>query len=146
MSVDTTLPPGSYWIGDPTFVFPHAGRFMRKWEEIVDELLANSSVESDNGSIRIWADPTYFGNGDYLSSEWVTFPVDSELLGIVPQATVDYLEEDQKLLASLGRFFHSDIPFKVEMDNGLFKFGSIMVDTTQPLRVYKEDGHDYKNL
>jgi len=69
MSVDTTLPPGSYWIGDPTFVFPHAGRFMRKWEEIVDELIDHSQVTADNGLIKIWADTTQFGNGDYSSKK-----------------------------------------------------------------------------
>mgnify|MGYP001000765542 CR=1 FL=1 len=147
MAIYCVLPAGTYWIGDPCYTFPNEGNFRGKWNELLEvtEYFTISFGELDNGKIKVWADNTAYGDGEYTSSEGHRFGVDSGLLGIIPKETTDYLGKDVEKLERLGLFKTFDQPFTIQFCDGYFEFGelTILTGTKNYLKGYDEDYEDY---
>jgi hypothetical protein len=142
MKMSDTMMPGKYWIGDPCYVFPHDGPMGNKWDELLAEVefFETAYGELDEGRIKVWASPTAYGDGSYTSNCGEVFSVDSGLLGIVPQETVDYLGRTDNDLADSGLFIEFKEPFWVGcLSRGYFSFGHIHIDTCGG---YDMDGDD----
>lgn len=133
MTIHTILPAGHYWIGDPCYLFPHEGPMGEKWGELLDNNVETTEEGSpwtlDSGKIRIWTEGTAYGDGLYRDDFGNLFGVDSGLLGIATQETVDYLDNDKEYVKRCGLFIEFKEPFLVEIDSGRFKFGHIFIDT-----------------
>lgn len=132
MSNEMLMPAGKYWIGDPCYIFPNKGLMEDKWEELLDKVGIFDDIaygELDNGKIKVWAAPTAYGDGYYVSENGKAFPVDAGLIGIVPLETVKYLDNADSDLDYSGLFVEFTEPFIVEAVDGLFRFGHIVINT-----------------
>lgn len=131
------LPAGCYWIGDLCYVFPDKGPMGNYWDKIIEKndcFTKGQLTEFDEGKIKIWADDTAFGDGVYPSNINFNFPVDAGLLGIIPEETVEYLntidgDYDNSHLKGLGIFVDFKEDFTIEMSNGRFRFGHVIIET-----------------
>lgn len=124
------LSPGSYWIGDPGYVFPLDD--LEEFDPWSDLLETTGFFQVKNyykdKHIEVWASPTTFGDGLYNSGNKL-FSVDSGLLGIVSVGTIQYLKSDIDKLNRNGWFVIFDTSTKVFQENGVFHFGDIIIDT-----------------
>ena len=135
------LPAGCYWIGDPCYVFPNQGPMKDKWNELLDSscFLKNASsipAEIDDGKIKVWCNYTAFGDGVYSSNVNFNFPVDAGILGIIPEETVIYLNTIDGVYVDsqvkrLGLFIIFEEDFTIEMSNGWFRFGHVIINTDE---------------
>lgn len=128
MSRFMMMPAGKYWIGDPSYVF---SAMNHKWHQLFDEtdFFMDAYGELDDGKIKVWAESTAYGDGFYYGSNGFGFAVDSGLIGIVPQETVEYLNNSDVDSDYSGMFIEFSEPFEVEAHNGKFAFGHIIIDT-----------------
>ncbi len=152
-----TLPAGKYWIGDPCYPFPNEGKHSDQWDIILE---ATSFFDGCNhikvGEIELWATHTQYGDGLYESDGDYQYPVDSGMLGIIPQSTIDflnpstYLYDDvaidvHKFLENCGTFIEFEKQFLVTFKNGVFRFGYITIDTNEDGNYHDEDDYDQYN-
>lgn len=129
MSIQYEMPSGEYWIGDPGYCFPHDGLLENKWGELLEEFNDDGFSILDNGKIKVWAVATTFGDGLYFSNYRDKFSVDSGLIGIITQESIDYLNREDADLNLLGKFVKFNTSFIVKEENGKFWFGDIIIDT-----------------
>lgn len=136
-----TLPAGKYWIGDPCYPFPNDGPKSDEWDRVLEATDFFERPHCDLDEIQVWAGSTTYGDGTYLGTDGNSYPVDAGMLGIMPVSTVDYLGNDKVWLSQCGKFMEFSTPFRVEVSNGGFMFGSLFIETGN------EDGDadDYDN-
>lgn len=129
MKTKFTLPAGTYYIGDPCYVFPNKGPDSEKWDELLEQCdYFTNTCYGEIPNIKVWTKHTPFGDGSYGSNyENKQFFVDSGLIGIVPIETVNYLEVDTDL--EVGGLFHTfEEQFVVDFSNPeVFQFGDILI-------------------
>jgi hypothetical protein len=123
------LPAGRWWIGDPCYPFPNDGPKSDEWERVLEATDFFERPHCDLGEIQVWAGSTTYGDGTYLGTDGNSYPVDAGMLGIMPVSTVDYLGNDKAWLSQCGKFMEFPIPFRVEVNNGGFMFGSLFIET-----------------
>ena len=129
----------------PCYVFPDEGPMESKWDELLEvvEFFETPYGELDDGKIKVWAHSTFFGDGCYIGNNGKTFLVDSGLIGIVPQETVDYLGRKDNDLDYSGLFIEFTEPFIVHYNPvGVFNFGQLQIDTGVDDDDYHNDYHN----
>lgn len=127
----TVLNPGTYWIGDISFAFPNPTPDKDPWEDVLQQTgFFHTSSYFKNDHLELWADFAAQGTGQYLSSCIVIFPVESRLIGIISESSLDYLKSNREELDQLGMFITFHEPFEVFKENGVFYIGPIEIDTT----------------
>lgn len=74
-----TLPSGTYYIGDPCYVFNN-----ETWDEVLEttNYFSNHGVHELDGKSFCGAS-TMYGDGVYVGSDSNTYPVDAGLIGAV---------------------------------------------------------------
>lgn len=116
------LPPGLYWVGDPCYARTHSAEDSIVWMQLCDDMPdgRGAFVAAAYDAPRCdWlaASSTAYGDGLYIGSDGREYPVDSGLIGVVPE------------------FFWG----RQHTRDG--DFGMHLVDFTEPFSVsYDEDG------
>lgn len=79
-----TLPPGRYYIGDPSYPFQD-----ETWDRILDELNLFSAELLTWQGRDFWAGSTKWGDGTYTDQNGVEYAVDTGQIGIIPLEIID---------------------------------------------------------
>lgn len=108
-----TLPPGTYFFGDPCYVFPHDSAGQECWDRVCNPLgdadVLQGNAGTDENPVTVVCGSTAYGDGEYLDQCDNSYPVDSGLLGIVN------LDQAEKLVtvpdvSEVGKTFTSTGP------------------------------------
>lgn len=115
-----TLPPGTYYIGDPCYVFER-----ESWDTIGEqtEWFHKTPIAELNG-MQLLAFGTAYGDGDYADQFGNRYPVDAGLIGVVPVFLMERKTRDM-------RYITSDEPLVCSEHDGVLTFGKIRIDTKQ---------------
>jgi hypothetical protein len=141
------LPAGQYWIGDPCYIFHYDHRL---WEKVLEETDFFKKYEFFDENMRIIADHTAHGDGEFYTPGRTPISVDAGLIGIATKESIDYvcsmLDEDKKVgllsfLGWVGLFVEFEKTFPVDFDDGQFYFGDIFIDTREIF--YEEEDEGY---
>lgn len=124
-----TLPSGKYFIGDISYIFNN-----RSWDEIVAVNNFNSAPFEVNASL-VWAAHTANGDGEYEDQNGNKYPVDSGVLGAVP---IDLVENPER--ESLGAVMNAPHGLEVSVEDGVFRFNEIVIDTDPDTHFGSLDG------
>lgn len=117
--MNTKLPPGRYFIGDPCYVFSHEDWVAFACDAILD------GHETMKGK-PYFAAHTLNGDGVYHGTNNFDFGVDAGLLGAIPEALISKTPnpEDGLLVDYPNGVLCSE-------NDGLFKFSDLLIDTRQ---------------
>ena len=122
-SVDVVVPAGQYVLGDPCYAVPNDD-----W----DELLASCDYfRNPIGLVRdglqtfyVLGFSTRWGDGEYLGSNGMSYPVDAGLIGLVPVEMVNDLESHYQNIVT----FTKDTVCSYN-GSGRLVFGGISIET-----------------
>ena len=135
-----TLPAGTYYIGDPCYIFE------KSWMELLNATDYLSDGLFTFRGFTGFASNTMYGDGLYHGSPMGRIPVDAGLIGCLP---VEMLEIDQKVTAEeivadeIGIIVTFEKPFVVDRDDdGTFQFGNIHIATGDDECGYEDDEDD----
>jgi hypothetical protein len=125
-SVDVVVPAGKYVLGDPCYAVPD-----ENWDELLESC---NYFENPVGYIRlddlhmnktfILAFPTRWGDGYYLGSNGMNYPVDAGLIGLVPVDIAKDLESHYQNIVT----FTKDTVCSYN-GSGRLVFGGISIET-----------------
>lgn len=117
-----TLPAGTYYIGDPCYVFNRD-----QWDALGDQTgwFEETPVAAIH-EYRMVAFGTAYGDGAYQDNLGREYPVDSGLIGIVPIEVVDPTKFRDNPFGHVVRF---DEPFTCEAIGGQLRFGDVVIET-----------------
>jgi len=128
------LPAGKYWIGDPCYVIDDS-----LWDEFCKVSIQNhKSVDvTEFQGVPMFAAGTAFGDGWFLGSNGYGYGVDAGMLAVVP---IELCVKEE--FEDLGTVHNFKQPFEAYVENGVFHFGDIDIDTAgydDPLDSEEED-------
>ncbi len=113
-----TLPAGTYYIGDPCYVFNN-----KDWDRICKECLDELGIISIFKH-KFFMEGTTYGDGTYHDNFGRNYPVDAGLIGAVP------IELIAKKYMRVGMAFITfDKELFIEYNDGNFTFGDIVIKT-----------------
>lgn len=124
------LPKGTYYIGDPCYV-------IEDWDKAleVSNYFEKDGVHLLNDKFFIGF-PTKHGDGTYMDSDTISYPVDSGIIGAVAINLCKDLDSiSHEALGSIHTF---DEPTECNEDGGIITFGWLEIDTN-----FYEDGEEY---
>lgn len=128
MSIQTTLPAGQYFVGDPMFVLAKLGEDL--WDQISKET-GFLEFPYISETIQLFVGDTVEADGDYVSGDY-SFSVQSGSFGIIPRSTVDFLGVDISDLESVGVILDFSEEFVINFDNGTFAVSDrVFIDTNE---------------
>ena len=109
------FPPGTYWIGDPSYALSDDD-YDKEW----GEKLGFQEGEFEIHGKKIAVQSTFYGDGDYESSIGTYFPVDAGVLSIMEKDLVDSSNKN----VDLGHFhtFENEVHFYYHEEDGTFVF------------------------
>jgi hypothetical protein len=113
-----TLPPGTYYIGDPCYVFND-----RDWKIICDNCLDDLGI-IDIFKHKFFMEGTTYGDGTYHDNFGRSYPVDAGLIGAVPIELIA-----KKYMRDGMHFITFDKELPIEYAGGNFTFGDIIIKT-----------------
>ena len=124
---------GKYWIGDPCYAVKD-----ENWEPLLKKsnFFAGDGIGYWHGEYNgqiMFAAGTAYGDGSYQDNEGKEYGVDAGLLSIIPLEACDGDSMDG------GHVVEFKDRVCVEVDEGVFSFGHIKIDTTEGA----EDEDDY---
>lgn len=121
------LKKGKYYVGDPCYIFKE------NWIKV----LHDTHYFDDGEIVKVFnedciAGGTAFSDGMYLDNYNREYYVDAGLLGVLPVSLllIDNLYTVEEIEKAEGMHiieFKND--FEVSIDNGIFKFDTIIIDT-----------------
>lgn len=113
-----TVPAGTYWLGDPCYSVPDD-----LWLTLLNSCeFFDLPVGTVNGH-KVYASPTAYGDGEYVGTDGSSYPVDSGLIGLVPEALVT--EEP----SGLSRKITINHNFLFGYEDGVILIDTIKIDT-----------------
>jgi hypothetical protein len=115
------LPPGTYFIGDPCYVFDND---RDTWDRLLTvQGFGDGKVVEFEGH-QLWAASTKYGDGTYRDQNGAEYGVDSGMLGAVPIELIESPvgEED-------GRMIEAPNGLTVSEENGTFYLGNTVIET-----------------
>ena len=130
--VEVQVPPGRYYLGDPSYVINAKEDWMYLLESCgyfgAKRNAKNSGhVGSLPNGVQVLAFSTKYGDGVYLGSDGRQYGVDSGLIGLVPEAAVD---KGATVGGWLGRWIEFDRPTICKAhENGDLEFGTVLIET-----------------
>lgn len=135
-----TMPAGRYYIGDLCYVMKDD-----EWSECVDLFFPPDEQGFPRGvdgefalkdGRRFASFGTAYGDGEYRSNIGTSHSVDSGSIGCI--RVEDIRANKYEDIEELGAIVEFDQPFEVDSDQGLLKFGHVLIET-----VADEDEEDY---
>lgn len=130
---------GKYYIGDPCYVFNNC----KKWIQLTEETDFFRNPYQKILEYEILCGSTAFGDGFYEDNSGRGYLVDSGSIGIIPIQAFDYDFMSIEDAMDSGTVIEFKDYFNVEIKDGLFRFGDIIIDTTG--RENEEDYLNYKD-
>ena len=126
---------GKYYIGDPCYVVPD-----EEWDGILEhtQFFGCNGVGAWGGEwkgFRMFSGSTAFGDGCYTDNQGRVYGVDAGMIGIVP---FEYLDKNG-VSGNGGQVIEFEHDFDVNLIEGVFYFGNIVIDTLGS----EEDDDDY---
>jgi hypothetical protein len=121
-TIEGTMPPGEYWIGDLCYVMND------KWGSFCDATITGDSVMSgqvDVDGATVVTLTTAYGDGTYRDGQGHEYGVDAGLIGAIRVEDIT----DPKARLDWGRVVNFDAPWYFESDNGVLTFGDIVINT-----------------
>ncbi len=125
-----TMPAGKYYIGDLCYCLHDV------WDECCDLMFPpGTAVREVEGEFtladgrRFASFGTAYGDGEYRSSINTLHSVDSGSIGCISIYDIRDQTYDLERLQQLGAIVDFEAPFEVESDQGLLKFGSVLIET-----------------
>lgn len=125
-----TFPPGTYYIGDPCYVVSDDN-----WQQLLDD---TNYFENENQSykgLQILVGDTSYGDGTYTDNYRREYGVDAGLIGIMP---IEVVDNKYSNIENLGAIVEFEEDFVVEIKDGVFKFGNIVINTGNDDEDYPE--------
>lgn len=123
---------GTYYVGDPCYIFDES------WDKILNDTEYFEKPLIINNEIGI-AGSTAHGDGCYTDNHGKSYIVDAGLIGVMP---ISFLNVDNELtIKQIGKYHGMHIvkfddDFDVEIYNGEFIFGNIVINTKEE---YEDD-------
>jgi len=135
------FPAGKYYIGDLCYVMHE------KWDEVCDKMFAGRTdmgcnqgeLTLNNGS-RFVSFSTSYGDGTYYDNRGRDYSVDAGLIGLIAVDFLDLSVEDN--FTTGGQIVEFTQPFNCECEDGMMRFGNVMIDTDSTEEEYVEDDYD----
>lgn len=125
-----TMPAGRYYIGDLCYVM-HP-----EWKEVCRLFFpANAPPRGVEGEFtlkdgrRFASFATAWGDGEYRSSINTLHSVDSGSIGCIRVKDINDVTYSAEKLEELGAIVEFAEPFEVDADQGLLKFGHVLIET-----------------
>jgi len=112
----TILPPGRYFIGDPSYAFSET------WDDVLEMIEGLKEPTHP-----LFAHVTAYGDGLFMGSDGFEYPVDGAMLGAIPVAMI---EEGCKPDAEDGVNINAPHGLECNEDCGVFTFRAINVGPT----------------
>lgn len=144
-TISESFQPGTYYIGDPCYPFPHDNTNL--WDSWCKILMNGGDRVADWRKVfefrghKVATDSTAEGDGVYCDQFGHDYPVDSGSLGILPIDLIrPFSKYTDESLMDLGNIVTFDEPFVVTLDHGIFHFGHITIDTV-PRRDDEDDAY-----
>ena len=136
------FPAGKYYIGDLCYVMHE------EWDEVCGKFFEGRSDHGCNEGEFTLKDGTRFasystkwGDGTYRDNSGRTYMVDAGLLGVVALKDLDLSNPDND--CSGGTIVEFKQPFNCEGEDGIMRFGNVMIDTaTFNEDEYAEEGEE----
>lgn len=116
-----TFPPGTYYIGDPCYVVSDDN-----WDKLLDDTDFFENESQSYKGVQILAGDTMYGDGEYEDNYGRKYGVDAGLIGIMP---IDVIDKKYENIEELGSIVEFDENFVAIVDNGVFKFGDVIINT-----------------
>ena len=128
MSADVkvfSVKAGRYFVGDPCYLFHNPD----VWMDLLESCSFFDNPEGVVKGQKVYASPTQNGDGIYGADLGLQFPVDSGLIGIVPEApALECLEGTEPYGVVLVEF-EKPFLFKTLDNTGVISIGHIRVYT-----------------
>ena len=124
-----TMPAGKYYVGDLCYVMHDV------WDEVCDFMFPPHHQPRVEGEFqlkdgrRFAIFGTAYGDGEYRSSINTMHTVDSGSIGCISVYDIQDQTYDSEFIQHLGAIVDFEAPFEVEADQGLLKFGSVLIET-----------------
>jgi hypothetical protein len=129
---------GKYYIGDLCYIFN------KSWSDILEISNYFKVGKFSFKGIEMYADRTAYGDGGFKDNFKNSYCVDSGSIGIAPIEALDIDKIIIKDIENLGNIVEFSDDFYVESKNGYFKFGNIIIKTSEEEVDYFYDD-DYNN-
>lgn len=123
------LPAGSYFISDPCYIIrdEQYDRLLKETDYFGYQLPDRGNIFIDSVTKLPFAVfSTAYGDGSYFDESGFEYGVDAGCISCVPVAMVDG-HPDSYAYINLVTF---DSPFEVGYNNGVIKFGHIIIETS----------------
>lgn len=117
---------GKYYIGDPCYIFDQS------WNQVLDETDFFNKEPQELFGDQICCGSTAYGDGEYKDNLGNSYYVDAGLIGILPVSLllIDLKYTEEQVIQEEGMHIHEfKEDFEVEIDHGIFHFGSIVINT-----------------
>ena len=122
------LPAGKYYIGDLCYVMHN------EWDEVCDLFFAGRSDHGCNqgefalkDGRRFVSYNTKWGDGTYRDNRGREYSVDAGLIGLIRLQDIDLSLENNN--CEWGTIIEFARPFNCEGEDGMMRFGNVMIDT-----------------
>jgi hypothetical protein len=132
--MEHTLPPGKYFIGDPSFVVDK-----KAWGDIVSNAatFTNSPASVINSDQVLWVHQVHSDQTSFTDQNGVEYLVSAKILGAIPIEMVDNPAGEEH-----GTILDAPDGLKVSFHNGVFTFGDIVISTEPPPTGPFDGGYD----
>jgi hypothetical protein len=125
-----TMPAGKYYLGDLCYCLHDV------WDECCDLMFPpGTAVREVEGEFqlrdgrRFASFGTAYGDGEYRSSINTLHSVDSGSIGCILLSDIRDNQCSLEQLQELGAIVDFEAPFEVGSDQGLLKFGPVLIET-----------------
>jgi hypothetical protein len=127
------LPPGEYYVGDPSYTAGKDDKAWQEWVNIADRT-SNSFTDGISGAAYndypVVAVNTLYGDGLYEGSDGNSYSVDSGSIGVVPVELVKKMQIHSQDIAGIVFKKKFDEAFTLTVDEkGLIKIGALEIPT-----------------
>jgi hypothetical protein len=120
--MQATLKAGKYYVGDPCYIFD------KSWDKIIqDTSCFTNDIQFIEGE-QVLIGGTAYGDGSYVDNNGFEYGVDAGVIGILPVSLfdLDRRYDGEKMLGNIITF---DNDFEATIENGIFDFGDIHINT-----------------
>lgn len=136
------FPAGKYYVGDLCYVMHE------KWDEVCEVMFAGRTDHGCNqGELKL-KDGTRFvsfntahGDGGYYDNRGREYSVDAGLIGLIALDKIDLTNNDND--AGGGQIVEFKMPFDCASEDGMLRFGNVMIDTDTGDYMFDYEDEDY---
>jgi hypothetical protein len=136
------FPAGKYYIGDLCYVM-HS-----EWDEVCGKFFegrtdhgCNQGEFTLNNGTRFVSYNTKWGDGTYKDNSFRSYSVDAGLIGLIAVEDIDLSDDDNHVDG--GMIVEFKLPFNCEGEDGVMRFGNVMIDTDTDTEPEYDEEEEY---